>query len=80
MSEWSGARTRRLGETHEVLTAGTKGVPRNTRCNAAQGIEAVLACRGDVAADAAEVHESLDAAKGAGDLLAQLYHPQLQTS
>ena len=39
-----------------------------------QGIEAVLAGGGDVAADAAEVHEGLGVAEGAGDLLAQLHH------
>ena len=40
-------------------------------------IDAVLAGSGDVAADAAEVHEGLEAAEGARNLLAQLHLPQI---
>jgi len=27
-----------MGETHEVLTVGTKGFPRNTRCRASSAL------------------------------------------
>ena len=38
-------------------------------------VDAVFAGGGDVTADAAEVHECLETAEGAGDFLAQLHHP-----
>src|ERR1017187_6328637 len=37
----------------------------------------MLARRGDVASDTAEVHEGVEAAEGAGDLLPQLHHSQI---
>ncbi len=72
------------GRTHPTRGRDSRGVDRWHEGGAEehalqrlQGVEVVLACRGNVAADAAEVHECLDAAKGAGDLLAQLHHPQI---
>ncbi len=72
------------GRTHPTRGRDSRGVDRwhkgVAEKHALEGIESadvVLARRGDVAADAAEVHECLEAAKGAGDLLAQLHHPQI---
>ena len=74
-----------MGEDHEVLTAGTNGFAEEHAMESLQGIDAVLAGGGDVAADppagmragAAEVHECLETAEGAGDFLAQPNHPQV---
>ena len=73
-----------VGRTHPARGRDSRGVDRWHEGGAEehalqrlQGVEVVLACRGDVTADAAEVHKCLDAAKGAGDLLAQLHHPQI---
>ena len=47
------------------MTAGTNGFAEEDALEDSGPIKAVLARGGDVAADAAEVHESLEAAEGA---------------
>ena len=44
----------------EVLMAGTNGWPKNTRCNASRVFSPFL-----LAADAAEVHEGIEAVESA---------------
>ena len=52
-----------------------EGVAREDAAQGVEGIQSVLARRGDISADTAEVHEGIEVAEGAGDLLPQLHHP-----
>ena len=59
------------------IDGGDEGVSQKEAVQGVEGVDAVLPGRGDIAADAAEVHEGVKVAEGAGDLLAQLHHSQI---